>query len=137
MSLRKLAIRVAWSCYGVPYIYGGQSPLEGLDCSGLIVWIFRQLKIFEPKEDYKAIGLWGLYRKNRVMKPAKGVLVFYGKTKVTHVGICVDDQWCLCASGGNKGIDTFEKAKRRNAMIKLKKVHYRGDLWAYADPFVS
>jgi len=136
-TLRDLAIRLAWGCLNIPYIYGGQNPLVGLDCSGLIVHIFRELGIFGKGEDYTAATLWETYRTKKVAYPSKGTLVFYKSytsNEVGHVGICIDHDWCICASGGNENTKTLEVAQRRKARIRLKKIRYR-KIWGYADPF--
>ena len=136
-KLRCLGVKIAWGCYGVFYRWGGNNPLIGVDCSGFIVWIMRQLGLFRSDEDYTASGLWQLYRSRRVKRPRKGTLVFYGKTKVTHVAICIDEGWCLSASGGNRNIKTLEQAQRAKAFVQLKKIRYRQDIWGYVDPFME
>jgi cell wall-associated NlpC family hydrolase len=37
------ALQAAFSQLGVPYVYGGASPDEGFDCSGLVQWAYAQV----------------------------------------------------------------------------------------------
>lgn len=41
-------VSYAYSCIGVPYVWGGSSPSEGLDCSGLVVWCYGQCGLSLP-----------------------------------------------------------------------------------------
>jgi cell wall-associated NlpC family hydrolase len=41
-SVSGAALQAAYSQLGVPYVYGGGSPGEGFDCSGLVQWAFGQ-----------------------------------------------------------------------------------------------
>jgi cell wall-associated NlpC family hydrolase len=41
-SVSGAALQAAYSQLGVPYVYGGGSPDEGFDCSGLVQWAFGQ-----------------------------------------------------------------------------------------------
>ena len=41
-SVAGAALQAAMSQLGVPYVYGGASPDEGFDCSGLIQWAYAQ-----------------------------------------------------------------------------------------------
>lgn len=138
--LRDLAVQYAWSLIGKPYIWGGQHPARGFDCSGLINWILSKLGIFERGFDTTAHGLWRLLRLKRILKPRKGTIVFYGsfkRNRVTHVMFCIDEDWCIGATGGNSSIRGPDTAWKRKACVDLKRIRYRSDIWGYADPFME
>jgi cell wall-associated NlpC family hydrolase len=42
-------VSIARSQAGVPYRYGGVSPKTGFDCSGLILWAYRQRGVAVPR----------------------------------------------------------------------------------------
>jgi cell wall-associated NlpC family hydrolase len=42
-STSAVAVDVAQRYLGVPYVFGGSNPATGLDCSGLVQLVFRQL----------------------------------------------------------------------------------------------
>jgi cell wall-associated NlpC family hydrolase len=79
---------------GVRYLFGGTDPTIGLDCSGLVQLVFRQLGISLPRtaqQQYDAT-----LRVDRAgLQP--GDLVFFARTYadphdwVTHVGIYIGD----------------------------------------------
>ncbi len=73
---------------GVPYVWGGESP-SGLDCSGLVVIVFRELGVELP---HHAADQWnyGRYISRGDLEP--GDLVFFsrgGAGSIHHVAIYV------------------------------------------------
>ena len=67
--------------YGVPYLWGGRSP-KGFDCSGLVQFVFGLHGVLLPR-DSDAQALAG----EPVAEPRPGDLVFFGRERVTHVGV--------------------------------------------------
>lgn len=80
-----LAVAAAMSQLGVPYVWGGASPSQGFDCSGLMQWAWRQAgrDIARPA-DYQRDGAIPLTYEQ--LQP--GDLVFYGQD-VSHVGMYI------------------------------------------------
>lgn len=72
-------VDIAYAMIGVPYVYGGESPEEGFDCSGLVYYCYGQVGIsLERTCDY-APNLYSLEE----MQPGDIVIVHGGR----HVGI--------------------------------------------------
>jgi cell wall-associated NlpC family hydrolase len=80
------ALAAAESQIGVPYVWGGESPGQGFDCSGLIQWAWRQAGVDLPRTaaaQYDAIPHVPLSD----LQP--GDLVFWGYGGISHVGMYV------------------------------------------------
>ena len=43
------AVQAAVSQLGVPYVFGGESPGSGFDCSGLVQWAWAQAGVSIPR----------------------------------------------------------------------------------------
>jgi hypothetical protein len=78
---------------GVPYVWGGDSPSEGFDCSGYVQWVTNEATgVFLPrtaKEQYAYLN-----QKNKDLKKIKmGDIVFFNTNGkgVSHVGIALDN----------------------------------------------
>ena len=69
---------------GVPYRWGGSSPVSGFDCSGLVYWAYGRIGVKLPHSSY-ALYDRGRHIPRRGMKPGD-VLFFLG---LGHVGIYV------------------------------------------------
>jgi cell wall-associated NlpC family hydrolase len=80
----------ARSQIGVPYVYGGSTPYEGFDCSGLVMWAYAQAGIQLPRiaADQGHAGV-------ETSEPAPGDIVFWPDY---HVGIYVGDGLMVDAS---------------------------------------
>ncbi len=50
-SIRQTIVNAAWSQIGVPYVWGGNSPGVGLDCSGLTQYAYRTAGLSIPRTD--------------------------------------------------------------------------------------
>lgn len=79
------AISAAKSMLGTPYRWGGESP-SGFDCSGLVVWAYRQAGRGGLPHSSRALVSMG--RRISVGQLAPGDLVAYG-SPVHHIGIYV------------------------------------------------
>jgi cell wall-associated NlpC family hydrolase len=92
-------VRTARRFLGVPYLWGGCSPL-GLDCSGFVQLVLR-LHGMEVSRDAHLQAVQG----ESVGDPEAADLVFFGPPDrpdaVTHVGMMLDESRCIHASGGN------------------------------------
>lgn len=70
-------------CLGTPYVWAGNTPGVGLDCSGLTHWCYNQVGIYTPRSTYymKSAAKWV----GSVSEAEPGDILWnYG-----HVGICV------------------------------------------------
>ena len=132
MEARDIAIRTAHALIGTPYKWGGSNPVEGFDCSGLIIWILQEAKILGMGFDTTAHGLLNRYPYAR--DPGRGILAFRMNSlrRASHVGICIDSESVIEAGGGGRNILTYEDAIRNRAFVRIR------EIWGnavFADPF--
>jgi soluble lytic murein transglycosylase-like protein/cell wall-associated NlpC family hydrolase len=82
------AVALAKGYSGVPYLWGGNDPAKGLDCSGLTKLVFSKLGVTLPRvaADQAAAGT----RVSSIAEAQAGDLVFFG-SPIHHVGIYVGD----------------------------------------------
>ncbi|WP_174222113.1 C40 family peptidase [Polynucleobacter necessarius] len=73
----------------VPYLYGGNTPKGGFDCSGLIVYVYNKAAGIKLPRTIQQMSTQGRSIDNQ--PPASGDLVFFNTTgeKYSHVGIYV------------------------------------------------
>ncbi|NIR96568.1 MAG: C40 family peptidase, partial [Gammaproteobacteria bacterium] len=81
-----IAVSVARDMVGVPYRYGGESPREGFDCSGLVHYSYLRAGLRVPRTTRDQ------FRRGRPVprgRLAPGDLLFFrlDGRKVSHVGI--------------------------------------------------
>lgn len=85
LTLGEAVAELAVALIGTPYRYGGETPQEGFDCSGLVHYTFAQAGLAVPRtsqEQYRAA------RKIAARAAVPGDLVFFqDQEKLSHVGI--------------------------------------------------
>jgi len=87
--LREQLVKTARDFIGIPYLWGGTSPENGLDCSGLVLAVYQLNGLDLPRvsRDQYAAGI--PVGRDRMQK---GDLVFFAKGKdkpISHVGIYI------------------------------------------------
>jgi len=102
--LRNEIVSTAESFIGIPYSWGGTSPQQGFDCSGLTMAVYKLngLKLPRSSKDQFAVGT-----PINQSQLSKGDLVFFATSqgkKVTHVGIYMGDGQFIHAPGKDKRI---------------------------------
>jgi len=135
-DLRFVAIELAWRMWGMPYIWGGDDPVRGFDCSGMVVEILQSVGIL-PDGDWTASMLYSRFAQKEVFQVKPGCLVFWETSQghIRHVEVCIGDGLSIGASGGGRHIRTHEDAILHNAFIKVRPVGGRGLIKGYLDPF--
>ena len=114
----------ALSLVGIDYRYGGDSPERGLDCSGLIRYVFQQVTGVTLPRTARELSRLG--KDVRTGDLAPGDLVFFNtrRNAFSHVGIYVgNDRFIHAPSrGGEVGVATLSNGywqKRYNGARRL------------------
>ena len=86
-------VQTALSLRGTRYRVGGHNPRSGLDCSGLVLWVFGQSNVSLPRTVDEQFTAGQVIDFDRIQA---GDLLFFATTKegldvgaATHVGIAV------------------------------------------------
>jgi cell wall-associated NlpC family hydrolase len=135
------AIAFQWlmNTLNAPYKWGGSNPLEGFDCSGLVVEFHKSFGLVGKDFDATAQVLFSMHKKEHpqdIKKCKFGDLVFYGRSEknITHVGICLDDLLMLEAGGGGSRTINRQKAEEHGAWVRLRPIQSRKDIVGYGRP---
>ncbi|MFA8438384.1 peptidoglycan-binding protein [Pueribacillus sp. YX66] len=84
---------------GVPYVWGGNSPSQGFDCSGFVVYVYNKSNVQIPRT---VAQMWNTFKS--VSKPEVGDLVFFDTTGgPSHVGIYIGNNKMIQA-GTSTGV---------------------------------
>lgn len=130
-SLRDAALYVWESYLNVPYKWGGDDPMDGLDCSGLVLEGLKAVGLVPREADFTADQLLNVvfralprYRLDSELHP--GMLVFWGDPRVTHVeivwAVIGDRVLTIGASGGGSRTVDRVMAARQNAYVKIRRI---------------
>lgn len=84
---------------GVSYVWGGSTPTEGLDCSGLLYWIQRTAGSNVGRHTASGYSVFGKKIADGCQKP--GDFLFFGRP-VTHCAIYVGNGYMIESRGGRK-----------------------------------
>lgn len=114
----------AVSLIGVPYKYGGDEPESGLDCSGLVRYLFKEALGTELPRSAEQMSSLGKHVDADELQP--GDLVFYNTLKraFSHVGVYLGEDKFIHApsSGGHVRIESMKVSywqKRFNGARRL------------------
>jgi len=119
-SVREDLVQTARGFIGLPYKWGSANPDRGLDCSGLVLAVYRLNGIDIPRSSRQQYRSGRPINKNRL---ERGDLVFFntsGGGGISHVGIYIGNNRFIHAPGRGKtiGIESLSKTYFRK--------HYKG-----------
>ena len=137
MNKLKWAMQTALAAQFQKYRFGGDDPLEGYDCSGLIIEILQSVGKLPLKGDWTAAGLYHQLADLEVPAPKEGCLVFVCglNTEPYHVEFCLDEEHSIGASGGDSTTVDFQAAVKQNAYVKIRPIRRFNAPLRFVDPF--
>ena len=90
-QIRQNIINAAMGCIGTRYVWGGESPVSGMDCSGLTRYVIRQVLGIELPHSAAAQAALGTRISREELEP--GDLVFYSfeGSRIDHAAMYLGD----------------------------------------------
>lgn len=137
---RKIVIWRAFSLIDTPYIWGGNDPMQGFDCSGLGHEVLQTAGLEERGFDSTAHDIYLYYLSQNRIKEIEdrlpGDLVFWLKDSIaTHMAILVSRNFIVHAGSGGSDIKTIQDAIDKNAYVRPDKLNYPGQNYRIIDPY--
>ncbi len=104
-TLRERVVQAGLGAIGTPYSWGGNDPDEGFDCSGLVLFIYREIAGLELPRTARQQRAAGDQVNTKQLKP--GDLVFFSTSRrrgvTSHVGIYIgQDRFVHAPTSGSK-----------------------------------
>ena len=114
----------AISLVGTPYLYGGNSPQAGFDCSGLVNYVYDDMLDIKLPRTSRALSEYQGPRIEPRQLSAADLVFFSTGGRVTHVGIYVGNGRFVHApsSGGTVRLDTLDGHYWRDHYSGAKRV---------------
>lgn len=102
-ELHSEVVTIAREMLGQPYHYGGDSPRQGFDCSGLVYYAHLQAGLRLPRTSY---GQFKATRPIAMRHLHPGDLVFFRfrRDKISHVGIYIGHHRFIHAPSSGKDV---------------------------------
>ena len=105
-SLGSQVVSLAQMYLGYPYVYGGDSPSEGFDCSGFTMYIYKQFGYSIGRTSQQQLGT-GSYVAYADLQPGDVVLferTYASSDWATHSGIYIGNGQFIHAANSRKGV---------------------------------
>jgi cell wall-associated NlpC family hydrolase len=115
----------AMGLIGIRYKYGGTAPENGLDCSGLVRYLFKEVWGKELPRTSEEISRVGERIDTRELQP--GDLVFYNTLRrgFSHVGVYLGDNKFIHApsGGGQVRIESMDMSYWKNRFNGARRIN--------------
>jgi len=109
---REALVSLSMELLGTTYRYGGNSPLTGLDCSGLVRFVYEQAAGLNLPRSSREMAHQGEQVDTRALLP--GDLLFFARPRhpISHVGIYVGDGQFIHAASRSRKVKISDLDRR-------------------------
>jgi hypothetical protein len=126
-TIRELALRVAERLLFTPYLWGGDDPLAGFDCSGFVIEVLKSTGVLPRQGDWTAEDLRQRFVAKQSHMLVPGSLIFWrteGQPGARHVemvyAVIGGEAFTIGASGGGSKTSSLAAAVEQDAYIKIR-----------------
>lgn len=125
--IRNRMVEYAEFLKGTPYVWGGDDPMAGFDCSGLIIELLMSEGLFSG--DTSAEGLRQTFEELDDQHPIRGDLLFWTNEegRAYHVAMSTGGERYIEAGGGASETETIQDAIEENAFVRPRTFDWRGE----------
>lgn len=111
--LRDSIVAMAKAQLGTKYVFGGTNPERGFDCSGLIRYLARALKLDVPRTAAQQASAGRAVATERKLLRPGDLLTFGPAKRPSHIGIYIGDGKYIHASTGAGKVVVADLDRRR------------------------
>ena len=129
-------VDLALKFIGVHYVWGGNNPLSGLDCSGMVCECLRSFG-YIGKADHSASSLYfHLLAAGWVHGVGRGSVLFFGPNtdNINHIAFGLNDKLMVESGGGDRNTINKKEAEKIGAYVRIRPIINRRDLVASLVP---
>jgi len=142
MDPKEILKTYALSFVGLPYLWGGDTPMKGFDCSGFVLEILRSQGLWGKEDSTSQNLFWyfvNLGPTYLTQVPEFGSLLFFGSDAkgISHVTMALNQTTMLEAGGGDSTVIDRETAVKKAAFIRVRPIANRADLRGVFNPKYS
>ncbi|MHB1225272.1 MAG: C40 family peptidase [Gemmatimonadaceae bacterium] len=112
-TLRDSIVAIAKAQLGTRYVFGGTNPERGFDCSGLIRYLARALKLDVPRTAAQQATVGRPVATERKLLRPGDLLTFGSAKRPSHIGIYIGDGKYIHASTGAGKVIVADLDRRR------------------------
>lgn len=139
MDGRQVLYDYAMRLVGLPYKWGGDNPLEGMDCSGLVIELLKAAGVLTGVYDTTAKELRKFllsFSPTPPQAPLFGAVVFFGTSAdaISHVGFCLNSKQMIEAGGGGASVVDVKTAAEKGAFVRVRPISHRKDVFDFILP---
>jgi len=128
ITSRQILLDYAMRLACTPYRWGGDDPMAGFDCSGVVLELLAAAGVVSPSFDASSDWLWHNLPGSRGGDPVFGSLIFFGSAdRAKHVAWALNAKLMVEAGGGRENTLTVEDAIRQNAWVRVRRISSRVD----------
>ncbi|WP_419783152.1 C40 family peptidase [Maridesulfovibrio sp.] len=124
-AVKRSVVQIARAQIGKSYKWGGASPSEGFDCSGLVWWVYRRHGIEVPRVSWQQDRVGVPVSRSRIQAGDIVIFKIPGQGKSLHTGIYSGNGYSFIhspKSGHRVREESMEKSYWRKYYIGARRV---------------
>ena len=126
-------VLLAMQYLNVPYCFGGNNPLIGIDCSALVQLPLRKLSVIKD-HDHSAQMIHDelILSDHTSSEPEMDCILFFGRSvdKISHIAIALNSEIMIEAASGGPSVTLEQHAIAKQAKVEFNRIDRRNDLVA-------
>jgi cell wall-associated NlpC family hydrolase len=98
---------------GTPYVWGGNDPQNGIDCSAFVKYLYGQIGVRLPRTAAEQVRVGTPIKRLEDLQPGDRLYFWSAKrNKIGHTGIYLGNGWFQHSSTNNKGVKSDFLSKK-------------------------